>query len=107
MVFQPHVVETFGGWHESAIALIKKLGQAMARAGEQDENEVIRHLFGRLSVLLMRDNATLVVSRKPNHPRRNVNGQLQIVSHSKISVLEHSSQFFYMQILVKYNVYSI
>ena len=46
MVFQPHVVETFGGWHESAIALIKKLGQAVARAGGQEENEVVRHLFG-------------------------------------------------------------
>ena len=76
MVFQPLVVETFGGWHESAIALIKKLGQAMARAGGQEENEVVRHLFGRLSVLLMRDNATLVVSRKPNHPHPNVNGHL-------------------------------
>ena len=68
-------VETTGGWEEGAAALIKKLGKALARASCQEEGEVIRHLFGKLSILLMRTNASLILNRVPNHPNPSTNGE--------------------------------
>ena len=52
IVFTPLPFEVLGGLHEVSVSTIKKLGQALARANGQDEEEVTRHLFGRLSILL-------------------------------------------------------
>ena len=54
--FCPMIVEVLGGWHDEAAKLLKKLGQALARATGGEEEEVVRHLFGRLSILLQKDN---------------------------------------------------
>ena len=74
--FQALPLEVLGGWGEGAVRTIKKLGQALARSGGQQEAEVIRHLFGRLSILLMQDNAQLILSRKPSHPHPYINGNM-------------------------------
>ena len=63
MVFQPVPIEVLGGWHEGGVRLVKQLGQAMARSTGQEQEEVVRHLFGKLSVLLMRGTAQLVLNR--------------------------------------------
>ena len=68
IVFEAMPIEVLGGWHESAVRLIKKLGLALSRATGQEEGEVTRHLFGRLSILLMRGNSQLVNTRTPTHP---------------------------------------
>ena len=73
--FQPLPFEVLGGVHETAAGVIKKLGQALARSGGLDENETVRHLFGRLSILLMRGNAALVLSRTANHPQPHISGE--------------------------------
>ena len=73
LVFQPLPIEVLGGWHETGVKLIKQLGQALARSSGQEEKEVVRHLFGKLSVLLMRGNAQLVLNRLP-HQEPQVNG---------------------------------
>ena len=70
------VVETIGGWHEEAVAILKRLGQALARATGGDEGEVTRHMFGRLSILLQKDNATLLLNRIPAGIRAEVDGSL-------------------------------
>ena len=70
------VVETLGGWEEGAAQVVKKLGQALARATGQEDNEVVRHLFGKLSILLQRDNASLILNRAPYHPESSVTGDL-------------------------------
>ena len=72
--FQALPLEVLGGWGDGAVKTIKRLGQALARAGGQQEAEVTRHLFGRLSVLLMQGNAQLVLSRKHSHPKPHING---------------------------------
>ena len=72
--FQPLPLEVLGGLHDLSVLTVKKLGEALARAGGQGEQEVVRHLFGRLSVLLMRGNATLILSRVPKHPDPHING---------------------------------
>ena len=74
MTFQPMVVETCGAWEESAEQVIKKLGQALARATCQDDGEVTRHLYGKLSVLLQRDNVRMILNRVPVHPLASTNG---------------------------------
>ena len=69
-------VETTGGWEEGAAEVIKRLGKALARASCQEENEVIRHLFGKLSILLMKTNSSMILNRVPIHPHASTNGVL-------------------------------
>ena len=69
-------VETLGGWHPKAELQIKKLARAQARTTGKDEDEAIRHLFQRLSVLLVKGNAALLVNRIPSHPLPAINGEL-------------------------------
>ena len=76
IVFHPLPVETLGGWHESAVQVIRKLGLALARSTGQEEGEVVKHLFGRLSILLMKGNTTLLLNRVPTHPDPRVDGVL-------------------------------
>ena len=76
IVFEPLPVETVGGWGDSAVIVLKKLGQALARASCQDEAEVVRHMFGRLSILLQKSNSSLMLNRVPIHPEPHVNGVL-------------------------------
>ena len=47
--------------------MMKKSGQAPARATSQDDLEEIGHLFGKFSVL-MRDNARMINNRVPTQP---------------------------------------
>ena len=43
--------------------LVKQLGHAMAQSTGQEQSEVVKHLFGKLSILLMRGTAQLVLNR--------------------------------------------
>ena len=74
IAFIPMVVETLGGWEEEAEQLIRKLGKALARATCQDDGEVVRHLFGKLSILLVRSNASMILNRVPVNPHPSING---------------------------------
>ena len=74
IAFLPLVVESFGGWHSAAEAEVKKLGAALARQTGQDESEVLRHLWGRLGLLLQRGNAAILGNRLPSHPPPEVDG---------------------------------
>ena len=77
IVFQPVCVEVLGGWGEGRSTL-KRLGQSLAKAaaGAQEEAEVVKHLFQRLSVLLMRGNSQLILSRSPSHSDPATSGTL-------------------------------
>ena len=72
--FQPLPVETFGGWHQQAINVISKIGLQLARHQGSDESEVKKHLFEGLSILLMRSNAALILSRSPDFAPSNIDG---------------------------------
>ena len=74
--FCPVVCETSGAWHPEGAALLKKLGVSLARATGGEEGEVVRHLFSRLSILLMRSNASLLLHRIPTTTRAEVDGYL-------------------------------
>ena len=72
--FLPAPMEVLGGFHDVTISLVKRLGESLARAGGQDEREVTRHLFQRLSILLIRGSASLILSRIPSHPQPSTDG---------------------------------
>ena len=74
IAFLPLAAESLGGWHVVAEAEVKKLGAALARHNGQDEGEVLRHLWGRLAVLLQRGNAAILGNRVPTHPAPQVDG---------------------------------
>ena len=73
-MFLPVPVETLGGWHNTSVDQIRKIGRALARNTGQEENEAIRHLFQRLGVLLVKGNAALMISRVPVYPDTEVDG---------------------------------
>ena len=63
--FVPIAADTLGGWHGVAVEQLKKLGSALAHQRGEDEQLEVRHLFQRLSLLLMKGNAALLVNRIP------------------------------------------
>jgi hypothetical protein len=72
--FFPVVVESLGGWHEDAAALITKLARQLASHTGKEADESIKHLFQRLGILLMRGNAALILNRTPTHADAEVDG---------------------------------
>jgi hypothetical protein len=76
IAFIPLAAESLGGWHEVAVLELGKLATALARHTGQEEGEASRHLFGRLSILLMRGNAALFSNRIPDIVNPEINGQL-------------------------------
>ena len=65
--FRPACVEVLGGWGQGE-ATLRTLGRSLVRVGGHDEGATIRHLFQRLSILLMRGNCQLILSRIPSYP---------------------------------------
>ena len=76
MTFQPMVLESTEGWEASGASILKKIATAVARALGQDDNDTIKHLFGKLSIILAKTNASLILNRVPQHPDPEDNGQL-------------------------------
>ena len=63
----PLPVESLGGWHSKAIKVLVKLGRQLARHTGKEDSEVLKHMFEKLGVLLMRGNAALILSRSPDY----------------------------------------
>ena len=76
ITFLPLPVETLGAWHKKAAEQLRKLARAQARSTGKEEDESIRHLFQRLSVLLVKGNAALLLNRIPSFPLPPVDGDL-------------------------------
>ena len=74
LVFIPLAVESLGGWHEAVVGELRKLGGALARHTGQLEGEAISHLFQRLSILLVKGNAALVINRIPGQIHPSIGG---------------------------------
>ena len=63
LLFAPIAVETFGGWGKEAVDAIKGVSRALARNQARSDSEVIGHSFQKLSVVLMRGNASILATR--------------------------------------------
>ena len=55
---------------------LRKLARAQARSSGKEEDESVRHLFQRLSVLLVKGNAALLLNRIPSFSLPPVDGDL-------------------------------
>ena len=65
IAFIPVALESLGGWHEVALAQVRKIGSALGRHTGQDEKEVTAHLISRCSLLLQKGTAALLTNRTP------------------------------------------
>ena len=74
--FIPFVVEALGGFHSAADRQVKKLGAALARHNGQPEDEASRHIFQRLSILLQKGNASMIMNRKRDFPSPQTDGDI-------------------------------
>ena len=74
MKFVPLPMETLGGWHEVTVQEVKKMGSALARHTGADDSDTQRHLVQRLSILLIKGNAALLLNRVPNFPPSSIDG---------------------------------
>ena len=75
VTFLPMVVESFGGWHEGSVREVERLGAALARQTGQEEEEAVRHLWGKLGMLLQRGNAAILANRVPSFPAPAIDGR--------------------------------
>lgn len=72
--FVPLAVESFGGWHQVATREVEKMARALARHTGEEEGEAVRHLWGRLGILLQRGNAAILGNRVPAFPLPHIDG---------------------------------
>ena len=75
VAFLPLAVESYGGWHEMGAREVERLGAALARQSGQEEDEAVRHLWGKLGILLQRGNAAILANRVPSFPVPAIDGQ--------------------------------
>ena len=78
IAFVPLAVDTFGGWHGAALDVLSKLGRQVARQVGKEEEEGVRQLRQRVSVLLTRDNVAMLGSRSPDVPPACIDGDVDI-----------------------------
>ena len=64
--FLPVAVETLGGFHKVAVEQTKRIGAALSRHQGIEENIATKQLFQRMSLTLMRGNAAMIMSRRPD-----------------------------------------
>ena len=78
ITFIPLAFESLGGMHERTVAEGKKLAAALARHSGQEEGEACQHLFSRLSILLQKGNAAILLNRIPRYPEGVVDGDQEL-----------------------------
>ena len=66
LAFLPVAIETLGGFHKAAVEQVKRIGTALARHQGSDEQVATRQLFQRMSLTLMRGNAAMLMTRRPD-----------------------------------------
>ena len=66
VAFLPVAIETLGGFHKAAVEQVKQIGTALARHQGSDEQVATRQLFQRMSLTLMRGNAAMLMTRRPD-----------------------------------------
>ena len=74
IVFIPMPMETLGGWHDQTVLQVKKLASAQARHNGEEQSVTTRHLYQRLSVLLIRGNSALLLNRIPTFTPPEISG---------------------------------
>ena len=68
IMFIPLVFESLGGWDQQAIQELKKLSSALSRHSGEEESDTWRKIICRMSIILMKGNASLLSGRLPTSP---------------------------------------
>ena len=76
--FFPLVVEALGGWHQESAKIISKLARQLSAQTGGIYEEISKHLFQRLSILLVRGNSNLIITRMPTFVDARVDGDLDM-----------------------------
>ena len=76
VAFLPLAFESLGGWHKTAEKEVTKIAQALARQTGREESECSSHARSRISLLLMRGNASILLNRIPYDADPAVDGDL-------------------------------
>ena len=63
------------GWHDVAVREVERLGAALARQSGQDKDEAVRHLLGKLAILLQRGNSAMLENCVPDFPAPAIDGR--------------------------------
>ena len=58
-----------------AVREVERLGAALARQSGQDEDEAVRHLWGKLAILLQRGNSAMLANHVPDFPAPAIDGR--------------------------------
>ena len=74
VAFVPLVVETLGGWDSDAVFHLRLIAKHATSRSPSSPETAINHFFQRLSVLLQRANAGLILARAPPLPPPHVLG---------------------------------
>ena len=64
ITFLPFVMESFGGWDQEAVQLVKRLANQKARNQGREEEGADKFSYQRVSIALMRGNAQMLTARK-------------------------------------------
>ena len=80
--FIPLPVTTFGAWEENALANIIEIAAHQAHNTGKEKAGIKKHLLQKLSVCLQRENAEMLITRRPELPAH-VDGVLSKRRHCK------------------------
>ena len=58
-----------------AVREVERLGAALARQSGQDEDEAVRHLWGKFAILLQRGNSAMLANCVPDFPAPAIDGR--------------------------------
>ena len=61
IVFVPVCQESLGGYHERSASVLKRIALAQSRAKGNDETETIKNFFKKLSIILQKENCSLLI----------------------------------------------
>ena len=61
---------------EKSCKEVERLRAALARQSGQEEEKAVRHMWGKLGMLLQRGNAAILANRVPSFPAPPIDGQL-------------------------------
>ena len=64
----PFVAQSLGDWHRVALERFQKLASALARHTGQDEGQMVDHLVKRVSIILQKGLAFMLLNCVPGQP---------------------------------------
>ena len=78
LAFFPLAVDTFGGWHKEALAIITRLGTQLASNVDGEPGEQVRFLGQHLAISLAKDCSQMLATQMPTYTLGHVNGPLDM-----------------------------